>query len=148
LESRALLTGGVSTPHHLFLPLRAIGSAQVTSITPLLGGGFATTGVANGRIAGVGFVTATGAGTLSQNMLNASGTVEITDAAGEELFVTVSGIFHALRAGSTETTGYFKFVVTGGTGQFAHAAGAGSMLVHTNFATLSSTFVASGVVIE
>jgi hypothetical protein len=147
LESRECLSHVVTTPHHVFLPLKAIGSAQVTSLTPVVGG-FVTTGAASGVVAGIGNVTATAAGFLSPNLLNATGTAVITDAAGEQLDVTVSGIFHAPPAGSTLTTGFFRFVVTGGTGRFAHAVGSGSIVAHANFATLSMTFVATGTVIE
>jgi hypothetical protein len=87
-------------------------------------------------------------GIASPNLLNGAGTAVITDAAGEILDVTVSGIFHAPRAGSSETTGYFSFVVTGGSGQFAHAVGSGKILVLANFATMAMSFSAAGVVIE
>lgn len=148
LESRECLSTTVATPHHLFIPITAFGTAQVTSLTSLVGGGFAATGVGAANVSKLGHVTATMAGFFSQNLLNAAGSGVMTDAAGEQLDFTVSGIFHATTATSTITTGYFHFVITGGTGQFAHATGSGSIIARANFATLGMTFTATGTLIE
>jgi hypothetical protein len=155
LEGRALMSALTAVPappaevaplaHRLPFSGTTVGSFQADPVTTT--GVFSVTTTSSGHLSHLGKVTLTTHDTTiftsptSYIVINGTGTFTADD--GDQISLTYTG---SAVVSSGESMDTLNFVVTGGTGRFAHATGGGTVHAASDFATRTSTLTFEGTI--